>query len=526
MDARQSDKNFPSGWRTALEHALVGDLPRFRWFSGKARTIRGVEIVDVVAVGQAGWLALAQVSYQQGPRETFVLPVAVAQGAAAERILAEPAGRLAVRLPGSAPPAALYDPLVDEPFARALLQLISGSATAPGEHGQVIGWAGKKFAELRGAPDSPLDTKLVQSEQSNSSIIFGQRLILKLFRRLEDGPNPELEIGAFLTERTNFTQIAPLAGAIEYRRAGAPSGAVAVLQGFVPNQGDAWTHTLQRLDAFFKHRLANQEWRPFTRLSTRHMLEEQRWPDRQAFHIDEAALLGRRTAELHLALASDAQSAELAPEPFDTDSLHADCTSLAQQTLALVSDRTPEVASQSPRLLELPRTLDKLFSALQRSEFSAQRIRCHGDYHLGQVLFTGSDFVILDFEGEPARSLDERRAKHSPLKDVAGMLRSFDYAVRVAEKAFLSEAPETWANVPMSSNLWYCFYCSQFLQAYMNTAGKAPLLPASLDDLAKLLDIYLLEKAIYELKYELNNRPDWVGIPLAAILQIVESTAA
>ena len=546
MDHDQEDALlFQGDGKTALETGLRDALPRCRWFGGRARAIRSATVLDTISLGSGGWLVLARVEYREGLAATFALPLGIARGAAAERLLAGPSDRLLVPMPSQASGEVLtlYDALADEALARGLLAMIAGGGSAIGAAGELVAWAGEQFASLRGDPQATLKIAAIKAEQSNSSIVFGDRLIMKLFRRLEDGPNPELEISTYLAEQAAFAHVPPLAGAIEYRRAGQPAGAVAVLQGFIPNQGDAWQFTLNQLAHYFDRILAQPAAEaPAAALIPRvppAKLVDQQIPalahETFGSFLTDAQLLGQRTAEMHLALAAGSQNPDFSPEPFtpaDQHSLFNECSNLTRQTLGLMRDRLDhlphDVQNLARRLLELEPVILARFATLEWTQFSALRIRCHGDYHLGQVLFTGNDFVILDFEGEPARSLAERRVKRSPLKDVAGMLRSFDYAIHVALNAVREQRPAK-ANVSESGSLnawsdfWHVWTCAAFLQAYQRTAGRAAFMPATPDELSMLLNVYLLEKAVYELKYELNNRPDWVAIPLTAILQLAGS---
>jgi maltose alpha-D-glucosyltransferase/alpha-amylase len=415
-----------------------------------------------------------------------------------------------------------------------------------------------------------LPPRLSRAEQSNTSVIFGDRLILKLFRKLEPGVNPDLEIGRFLTEKAAFPHTPPVVGWLEYRggaadqRRKAEPLTVGILQEYVQNEGDAWSYTLNALGRFFERVLARrgearvpEAPRPdqglvasalaLAALPPEEEVERRREalppgyePELSGAYLDAARLLGERTAELHRALASDATAADFAPEPFGTlyqRSLYQSMRSLTGRALQLLDERRRHLAGPAAELAEAvlerrPAVLDR-FGALLGRRLAAQRIRIHGDYHLGQVLYTGRDFQIIDFEGEPARALSERRIKRSPLRDVAGMLRSFDYAghselARQVEGGLVSQhdaaALAGWAR------WWQHWTSATFLAAYLERLGwggdgAGDLVPPEPGDLARLLDVYLLEKAIYELRYELNNRPGWVAIPLAGILELLEGGA-
>jgi maltose alpha-D-glucosyltransferase / alpha-amylase len=376
-------------------------------------------------------------------------------------------------------------------------------------------------------------------EQSNTSVRFGDRLILKLYRRLEVGVNPDQEIGQFLTEKARFANSPPLAGVIEFRRGEAASAepiTVALLQGFVPNRGDAWRYTLDSLDDYFA-RMRDQ-----SKVNTQDLSV----PDipllefvRKAVppsagqligpYLDSARLLGRRTAELHLALAADPSDPVFAPEPMSADFqdyLRQSMVGLAQRILSLLAarlDTLPEANQLEARqVLALHGEIAARFDRLSGQPLHAMIARIHGDYHLGQVLFTGDDFMIIDFEGEPARPLSERRMKRSPLQDVAGMLRSFHYAAYAAyftQSQDGAPAPELEA----WTRFWHVWVSVAYLKAYLEVANGAAFLPAAHEELRLLLDAYLLEKAVYELGYELNNRPSWARIPLQGILQTVSA---
>jgi maltose alpha-D-glucosyltransferase/alpha-amylase len=352
---------------------------------------------------------------------------------------------------------------------------------------------------------------------------------------------------------------------------------VGILQEYVQNEGDAWSYTLGSLGRFFERVLVRREAAalpvapptPGGLVAAALALAALPDPDENgglgevvlpegfepgliATYLDSARLLGERTAELHLALASDTADPEFAPEPFGTlyqRSLYQSMRTLTGRSLQLLEERSAHLDGRAAELAArlLGRRGDVLghFGALLEGKLAAQRIRIHGDYHLGQVLYTGRDFLIIDFEGEPARALSERRIKRSPLRDVAGMVRSFDYAAhselaRQIEGALVSrdDAPALagWAR------WWQHWVSARFLAAYLKrlgwldgaggeaggtggSAGAAELIPPAAEDLAVLLDVYLLEKAIYELRYELNNRPDWVAIPLAGILELLEGGA-
>lgn len=530
---------FSEEGKAGLEAVLPDYLRGRRWFSAKARAIADVRVVEAIPFSEdasaapLAYITFIQVRYAEGDTQLFVLPLAISVGGEGEAQSSEP-GSLVARLEVGGSSHALLDASWSAPFARALLASVEEGRRFGAASAQVRAWPTPLFSEVAGPGASSLAPRIVGADQSNTSIIFGDRLILKLFRRLEAGVSPDLEIGRFLTEE-GFANIPALAGAVELVGAGAGEPqTLAILQGFVPNKGDAWSHTLQELGAYFDRSAAYEPQRR-VEPGEGHPLDLAGEEPAEDVHnmlgdyLDAARLLGRRTAELHLALASQTADAAFAPEPLTGEyqrSLFDSIQTLADNAFALLRDRLdalPEATRKKADIVLHARSnMHACLEALLGPPVAATRTRCHGDYHLGQVLWTGADFIIIDFEGEPLRSLEERRLKHSPLKDVAGMLRSFHYAAYAAMFARGGEAEksqlEYWAR------LWNRWVGAGFLSEYLKVAQGATFLPRQESDLRVLLDAYLLEKAIYELVYELNNRPDWVRIPLEGIRQLAHPT--
>ncbi len=517
--------------REALESSV---LPSFlkgeRWFGGKARRIEQVRLADwgkLPGVDGRAFLALFEVRFRDGGSDLYFMPLAVTpgDGAAIRQYVATP-----VRWQGGE--AVLHDALADDGVCRALLDIIEAGQDVPTRAGGVGGVPTAAFAELRGRPDLPLAVERLPPTSSNSLLRYGDRLLLKVFRRLEAGANPDFEIGRFLTEGGEFARIPRVAGGLEYHRAGAPSMTVAILQALVANQGDAWQHFLDQLTPYFERASARgaappaEEDRPLPGWAVAE-------PPPQVArliggYLDDAATLGRRTAEMHRALARHTGDPAFAAEPMtdaDVRTLAAAVVELGSKALAGVREhrgQLPETARPAAErlLAEGPAVLDRLGRA-PGIRPGALKTRTHGDYHLGQVLRAGNDFVILDFEGEPARPLEERRRKQSPLRDVAGMLRSFDYGAYAGLFRFTNDRPQDFDRLEPWAALWQAWTSAAFLRAYRDTAAGAPFLPTDPGQLDALLDFFLLDKAFYELLYELNNRPDWVRIPLRGILALL-----
>ena len=528
-----------------LESVLLRYVRQRRWFAGKARKLKSIVLTDSIDIRTpdgTAYLCTIVASYGEGDPESYLLPIAYATAAEAAHIIerwphAAIAWVRATRAAGVAQDGApeqrglIYDALGPPGFADSLLSAMARRRRFNGPKGTLVGSTTKAFAMLRGPETNKLEANLSAAEQSNNSVVFGERLILKIFRRIEEGVNPELELGRFLTERTTFTQIAPLAGALEYRPDKGEPITVAVLQGYVPNQGDAWNYTQSTLAGYF--RAAEQRVNGDPPILPRSLLltSAGELPDLATQvigpYLESARLLGKRTAELHIALSSDPTDIAFAPErisPQDQRSIYQSINGVALRGLELLRSqltRLPaDVREDAKQVLELePQIAHSLRSFLVR-RLTTTRIRVHGDYHLGQVLYTGHDFVIIDFEGEPTRTLYERRLKRLALRDVAGMLRSFHYASQAALRSDQMK-PELLARLQPWARFWVDCVSVSFLRSYLSTAGPASFVPQAPADLEMQLTTMLLEKALYELRYELNSRPDWVRIPLRGIRELV-----
>jgi maltose alpha-D-glucosyltransferase/alpha-amylase len=528
--------------KRAIETLLPSWMATRRWFGGKARKVQSLRIDEAVSLGgeRGGpWfkIALARVSYVEGEPETYQVPLGLAFGEEAERLAHEQPLGVIARLPvrGSDLRATLYDPIYDSRFNTALLGAIARHRRFRGSSGEVVAAPAKAFRALRGAAADELPPHLVGVEQSNSSIVFGDRLILKLFRRPDKGLNPDLEIGRFLTEGARFRNAPRVAGMIEYtRRRGEPM-TLGILHELVSSEGDAWEYSLDAASAFLERALSEAgetlPETPATALSA--LLREeppQLAPDLIGVYLQSASLLGRRTAEMHLALASSDEPA-FAPEPitpFYVRSADQSMRGQLRKAIPLLRRSIPGLSERAgaaaQAVLDREQQIRAHCQAALQGSLSGLRIRTHGDYHLGQVLYTGKDFVIIDFEGEPARPLSERRLKRSPLRDVAGMVRSFDYAASAAVRRLTETgviAPERRPAAEQWSAFWYRWVSAAFLRAYFESASGAGLFPPDPEEAGPALEAFLLDKAVYEIAYELNNRPDWVDIPLRGVLRLL-----
>jgi maltose alpha-D-glucosyltransferase / alpha-amylase len=521
--------------RERLEKKIFPEfLPKQRWFGGKAREIDNATVPDWAEIRDTGSptaLALVDVRYKSGEPETYLLSLSASFGDGAATLRESAPGAILCSVVSGNGPGVLHEAVFDEAFGAALLDCIADGRQIRTRGGVLSGIPGGSLSSLRGPATEALTQRRASGEQSNTSIIYGDRLILKLFRRQEPGPNPDCELSRYLADDARFAAVPPFAGSIEYRRDSEEARTFAMLQGLVDNQGDAWKWTLEELDRYYEASA------PASFPENYPTAHAENAPERSepaateigrqyvGIMVDEAAALGRRTAEMHLALARAASDPELAPEPMSTEDfrrMSVDLTTHAGRVFTVLKDALPALPDDIVELAGLvlsrrSRILER-FHDLRNGDLNVLRTRIHGDYHLGQVLRAKGDYVILDFEGEPARPLRERREKHSPLKDVAGMLRSFSYAAWAALLNYTSRRPDDFLRLEPWARLWERETAGEFLSAYRRTAGDAPFLPQTLEGFRAVLEPYLVDKALYELNYELNNRPTWVRIPLHGIL--------
>ena len=489
----------------AIEKRLEQLLPHFRWFGAKSRSVKGVSIVKLWQLpGLAnGYLGVIEVRFADRlgpPREKYLIPLLFAEGDELHLL------KTGTDSPG---PESFYgegvcDGLLSREYCCALLEWVldtdrrkvRGSSLPRGFVTSFF--KSRQALYLRSLRAGNLEPRLMGVEQTNTSVCYGDDLVLKLIRKVENGTNLDVEVTRFLTCTAHFRHCAQLAGTLEFRSGGKPPVALASVARFVRNRGDAWCG-----------------------------IREQGPDGEYAPDLGKAALLGRRTLEMHQCLAS--WRGENAPEKLTLAGQRALAGRMKRHALSVFEEvrhgwnEFPDsLKSGLSHLLENENRLIGRFDQLARKELGVVLTRTHGDYHMGQVLDTGRDFVILDFEGEPARSLAERRMKHCPLRDVSGVLRSIHYAVSCT----VSD-PDRGKEEEMRGE-WIEKVSGAFLDGYFSAAGKAgaagrrkgAFLPDDPAAVQLLLDVFVLEKALYELKYEINHRPDWVHIPLSGLLQL------
>ena len=511
-------------WRIALSEKVRAQLerdvlPAFvstqRWYAAKTEPLQRVALIDYAEwnTKAGGWLlTIARAERAAGEAQSFLLPLALVWEEEEERMRKVQSALLA-RARQQARVGAVADAFSDDVFCRELIRSIEQGADLRFARGAMRFRHTAAFAGLAGRDYAKLPVNLA-GQSSNTVIAFGERLLLKAYRRMHPGINPELEIGRFLTEVVRFEHVVPIAGSIEYTGADAATTTMALLQGFVSNQGDAWAFTLNYVERFLEQQ----------RTGTAPPGEP---GEVHGGYLSLMRILGRRTAELHAAFATKTGDPAFDPEPIEPRDVSA-WVHRARDTASQMLDRLdkrgdsldPATRTDAQALIARRSEILKRIDASSDARPRHAKARLHGDYHLGQVLLAHNDFVITDFEGEPSRSLAERRQKDSPLRDVAGMLRSFSYARFGALKNAIGERPDALASLAAPAENWEKVARDAFLEGYRDAAHERGLLP-TWREATGLINLFMLDKAFYELGYEMDHRPDWVRIPLAGIRELL-----
>jgi maltose alpha-D-glucosyltransferase/alpha-amylase len=507
-----------ANWRSAAaiklrsqieQRVLPPYLANQRWFAAKGSPIEKVTLADVGdwSTELGSWLlALFDVQTREGV-EKYSLPLTV--------VFEDDDGRLAklqsaaiAKVRQQAKVGVLADASFDENFCRVLIETIGDGGEYRTERGKLTFAATNAYAAMCAEAGSDLSLGPQLAQGSNTALRIGDKLFLKLYRKLQAGINPEVEVGRFLTDVAHFTNIVPVGGTVEYRGDDGNLYTLALLQSFVMNQGDGWEFTINYLVRFLEDRRAGGP----------------PGEDVHGAYVALARTLAQRTAELHVAFTTPTEDPAFKPEPITP-------TDLDQWREQVISDlaKTFKLIAQPEELHENARAdaiqLAEVWTGLERrvhteaEKLSARglKIRHHGDYHLGQVLLRRNDFVIVDFEGEPARPLEDRRAKSSPLRDVAGMFRSFTYARHAALQRCSITSSEDCARWDPLLSQWELEVREVFVRVYDDIAQSAGLY-SNLVEMHPLLTLFEIEKALYELRYEVSHRPDWASIPMRSLI--------
>ena len=501
-----NDKTEVSAWladgafKKKFCKALESFMPTKRWYSAKDDTIKAVGIEAVAPIGGKTTFAVVKVELNGGGAPMFVIPLRAAFGERAKAV-----DEKAVIC--SIENGVVFDAAGESDFSAGVLDLMAKDAAVDVGNGLTFKASATAKGKALIESVAGLPQKMMGVEQSNTSLIVGKKIMLKIYRRVAYGENPEIVTSSFLTETAGFENTPAYLGKAELTSADGKILGVGILQAFVANDGDGWGYTMKYLQSVF------------AKVKSGEAVDH-------ADYLKTAALLGRRTAEMHKAFAkgTDKVFAPAPVSPADLTDWTAQVVAQADRTIAVakanVAPLTGDMRRKVETLIARRDAIVERIKALVPANVKCMKTRFHGDYHLGQVVVANGDFFLLDFEGEPLRPIAERQIKHCVLKDVAGMVRSFDYAAFGSVLMFVDEADRPQM-LPVAAE-WQKQATEAFLNGYFQNMAGCASLPDNAEDTQKLLDLFVLEKALYEVIYEVANRPDWLAIPMNGLSRLID----
>ncbi|MEP6735713.1 MAG: maltose alpha-D-glucosyltransferase [Chryseolinea sp.] len=520
------------------EIVLPGYVPARRWFGGKSRSMETIKVVrhaDIPMNSLSVVLLFIEICYLEGLPEFYQIPIAFADETEATALIQHSPQSVLAKIKVGGKTGILYDAMYGTEFQFALMDHIAANSHILQSNTDTLEFSGKSFVKEIAANHEAAKPRVLSAEQSNTSIIYGSSLFFKLYRKLDYVINADVEISRFLSEESGFSNLPAFAGTVEWKT-GQDTLVLGMMQRLVENSGDGWSYILDRLDELNEKILASPEALALaTELAENPKLEYEHELHPLLKELfsgplpEQIRLLGVRTAEMHLALGAHPEIESFAPEKYSLHyqrSLFSGLKTLVRNTFQNQTQNVNrlhgEVKEAAEEVVNMQNDILEVLKNIYKEKIDVVKIRIHGDYHLGQVLFTGKDFIITDFEGEPARSYSERRLKRSPLRDVAGMIRSFHYAAYASLFLDNQIRKEDYKKLMPIVEEWYRYVSNIFLQAYREAVKDTAFIPKTRAELDILMTTFLLEKAIYELNYEMNNRPDWVIIPLNGIKAIMK----
>ncbi|NJO44728.1 MAG: maltose alpha-D-glucosyltransferase [Oscillatoriales cyanobacterium RM2_1_1] len=523
--------------RLKLEFILVDYLKTCRWFMGKFQVVQSVSVADIIPIcyqDREATIVLFQLGYTDGLPETYVLPLTYGTGEIAEQMRQDNPQSIVAALKVGEEEGILFDAITDQSFMAVLRQMIVQRHSYSGQAGRLMAITTDAIERERDTLAGSFETALQSSNRSNTLVVYGNQFIFKLFRRIEGGINPELEVRNFLGQRAQLAHIAPAIGGLEYCPKQGEAITIGVLQPYIPDAINAWADTLDTLRDYFDRVIVEQSNLTEVPVPSSSLIALQAEPISElatltiGSYLTNAELLGQRTAEMHIALSSDGENPDFCPvaiSSFYQRSIYQYSRNLTGQTLLRLkkrlSDLSPDVQTLARQVIS---SKDHILGQLKRVldlKINATRTRCHGNYCLEEVLYTGKDFVILDFEGETYRTLNERRMKRSPLRDVASMLLSFDYAARTALQNEVENGvvrPENLLIMQQWAQFWQKWVSVTFLRSYLKVTQSYSFIPKEEQELQVLLDCYRLENVIQDLGNDLNQGNASLTIPLQLLL--------
>ncbi|MCQ2914449.1 MAG: putative maltokinase [Alphaproteobacteria bacterium] len=489
---------------TSFKNALCSELKKFilnkRWYSAKDSALRQVNIeLDTCATAKTVFVVIKAI-LQDGAKPMFIIPMRMASANSIKNL---EENDIIMTMNNGDKDFIIFDASGQEDFAAEFLAVMKKDVKLKLQDGSVFtATATKRGKELIDAVEGKPQKKM-GVEQSNTSVIVDKKIMFKMYRRVEYGKNPEIVTSEFLTEEAGFKNMPAFLGKVELELANGKILGLAVLQEFVPNKGDGWNYTLEYLKRVYAENL------------TEH-----------SEYLKVAELLGKRTAQMHLSFAkgTDEIFKPTAVKNIELAEWKQGVIDQADKTIqvakANVAGLSGEMKTYVEQLINGKSIIEKRVAELLPSDVVFNKTRFHGDYHLGQVVMTGDDFYLLDFEGEPLRPMNERQNKHSVLRDVAGMVRSFNYAAFGSLLMFVKENER--ADKLKLAKKWQKEAVEMFLKGYFDEMADCESLPKDKEVMKKLLDMFILEKALYEVIYEVANRPDWLSIPMNGLRELVK----
>jgi maltose alpha-D-glucosyltransferase/alpha-amylase len=539
-----------SKWKNILDRPVLekletdilpGYMMRLRWFGGKGRGMERVRIINnaVLPIEENSVIILLlEVTYRDGLPDQYQLPVAFGKGQFGFKLQDNCPQAAITLLKVNGEDGVLYDAIYGIDFQRAILQHLANHSNVALKNGELV-FSGNRSLKKHLAENEKVRPKVISAEQSNTSITYDNAYYLKIYRKVDQAINPDVELTRFLSKDKGFKNIPAFIGHIEWRIPNHEPMVLGMMQEMVKSTSDGWAYILDRLDNYNEKILTHLQTEPVSDAKKGHLMAPAAYEELpedvkaiiEGTDAELIRLLGVRTGELHLALSSEEEKAAFKPEEFSLHyqrSLFSSLQSLVRvafQSLNRNLKSLPDqVKAEAQEVLGMKDEILSLLKMVYSHKIDITKIRIHGDYHLGQVLFTGKDFLILDFEGEPARGYTERRLKHSALRDVAGMIRSFHYAAYGSLFLDNQIREEDIAKLIPYVEQWYHYMSGFFMRAYLKKVDGAAFVPKNTDDLQILMQTFLLQKAVYELNYEINNRPTWVLVPLRGIKSIIAAS--
>lgn len=538
-------------WDPAIRASVAAVLPRFlflrRWFQTKDRRLRSIQITELITIGDGKFrLAFVRVEYATGDPEVFVVPLALGNADDLKRLSEQQSGSIVaeIRAQGGVQ-AVLYGAMRDDEFCTALIDGFARRKRFMGEHGQLVAHRNRQFRKQWGNSHPNLEPAIFPSSEVDTSVKFGDRFVLKVLRKIEPGLHPGIEMGKLLTEKVAFSHAAPYAGCLEYQGDNGESIAVAILHGFVPNEGNAWQEARrnlnQLLDRVTQAGVSQETLRdgtPTNIFSLEFALRAPSEDSRELIgdYLTAAERMGARVAQLHLVLATQFDDPALSSEPFNDfyrQSLYHGCIGLTERRMEFIRQRFPDMSDDvrglAAKVLEQKDAVITKFQAVFHDRIQSERQRFHGRLHLGHLLVTeAQDVTIYDFEGDPHQHVSERRIKRCPLRDVATMLVSFGYAAQTAIRQIAAVEFSDSSDSPAlrdAGRFWYAHVAAAFLRGYWKIADKAAYLPRERAQQQTLLQMYLLERALLDVRADIADKPELAGMPFRIILHLLDADA-